>query len=118
AVLGRVQINAGIGPSLDEKLAAEIEVLVLAGGAQPRGVAGAWVHHDIAVAHIKGGLGPVLHGPAGQRPAVEQRDHSRFVAGLWRGQQKTRRTCGRKKIASLHASISLIASPPKSVSFS
>jgi hypothetical protein len=34
-VLGGVQIDAGVGPSFDEELAAEIEVLVLLRGPQP-----------------------------------------------------------------------------------
>jgi len=36
-VLGRVQVDAGVHPAFDEELAAEIEILVGARGAQPAG---------------------------------------------------------------------------------
>jgi hypothetical protein len=46
AVFGRMQVDAGISPSLYEKLAAKIEVLVLTRGAQPCGIASTVVDHD------------------------------------------------------------------------
>ena len=59
-------------PAFDEELAAEIEILVLLRGAQPRGISGAFVDDDGAVVHVEGRLRTVLHAPAVERLAVEE----------------------------------------------
>src|SRR5580658_4205242 len=82
AVLGGMQVDAGVDPSFDEELAAEVEVLVWARGAQPRGVARALVDHDGAIAHVEGRFRPVIDGPACERSSIEERHKTGFAGSL------------------------------------
>ena len=119
AMLGSVQIDAGVGPSLDEKLAAEIEVFVLPRGAQPRGVSCALVDDDGAILHVEGRLRTVLHAPALKRLAIEEGgEEAGFIRPLRCGPQERRGAGAGEKLASIHANISLMTVPPKSVNFS
>src|SRR5689334_15950704 len=66
-MLGCVDVDAGIGPALDEELAPKIEVLVLPGGAIPGRKSSAFMHYDVAVFDVESGLRAILHGPPGER---------------------------------------------------
>jgi hypothetical protein len=96
AVLRRVDVDAGIAPALHKELAAEIEVLVLAGGAEPCWEAAAFVHHDVAVLLIKGGFGAILDSP------VIEGCEAGFVGGLRRREEGGNGTGGGQKIPSVH----------------
>ena len=97
-----MQIDAGISPSLDEELAAEIEVLVLPRAAQPRRIAGALMDDDSAIVDVESCFGTALHGPAIERTAVKEAGEASFAGGLGRCPHERRGGSAGEKCTSIH----------------
>src|SRR4051812_44748096 len=104
-VLRSMKVDPGVHPAADEEIAAELEVLVFAGGAEPRRVAGAFVSYNCSLVHIEGGLRPVLHRPTVEGSPVEQSGEARFVFGLRK--EHGGGGSGSQKRPAIHASIVL-----------
>ena len=73
AVLGGVNVDAGVRPSLDEEVAVEVKILEAFVVAEPGREIGAGVNDDFAVVDVECGFGTFFDGPAVESLAVEDR---------------------------------------------